>query len=84
MRSSRLLAKPTPHEERWVYLVAVFDAPFVTRAAFEAAMVRFAEAGFPGGSLFQLRCGDRPMQLPEAQDAEPGDEADPRPVARSR
>jgi hypothetical protein len=70
---ARLLAKPTPHEERWVYLVAVFDAPFVTRAAFEAAMVRFAEAGFPYGSQFRLRRGDRPVQLP---DAEPGAAAD--------
>jgi hypothetical protein len=62
---ARLLARPTPHEERWVYLVAVVDAPFVTREAFEAAMVRFAEAGFPSGALFQLQWGDRPVQVPE-------------------
>jgi hypothetical protein len=62
---ARLFAKPTPHEERWVYLVAVFDAPFVTRAAFEAAMVRFAEAGFPRGLLFQLCWGDPPVQIPD-------------------
>src|SRR4051812_23696854 len=30
---ARLFAKATPHEERWVYLVAVVDAQFVTRAA---------------------------------------------------
>jgi hypothetical protein len=59
-----LYAKPTLHEEGWVYLVAVFDAPFVTRAAFEAAMVRFADVGFPGGPLFRLRWGDCPVQLP--------------------
>jgi hypothetical protein len=35
----------------------VFDAPFVTRTAFEAAMIRFAEAGFPSGPGFQLRWG---------------------------
>jgi hypothetical protein len=45
--AARLFAKPTDHGERWVYLVAVLDAPFVTRTAFEAAMVLFAEAGFP-------------------------------------
>ena len=26
-----LYAKPTPHWERWVYLAAFFDAPYVTR-----------------------------------------------------
>jgi hypothetical protein len=62
---ARLLAKPTPHAEGWVYLVAVFDAPFVTRAAFEAAMVRFAEAGFPHATIFQLGRGDQPVLLPE-------------------
>jgi hypothetical protein len=62
--SARLFAKATPHDKRWVYLVAVFDAPFVTRAAFEAAMVQFADAGFPRGEMFQLRWGDRPVQLP--------------------
>src|SRR5262245_46641614 len=51
---ARLLAKATKHEEQWVYLMAVFDAPFVTRADFEAAMVRFAEAGFPRDTKFQL------------------------------
>jgi hypothetical protein len=63
--AARLFAKATPHDERWVYLVAVFDAPFVTRAAFEEAMVRFVEAGFPRGDKFQLRWGDRPAQLPD-------------------
>lgn len=62
---ARLFAKPTIHEERWVYLVAVFDASFITRAAFESAMVRFAEAGFPAGPLFRLRWGDQSVQLTE-------------------
>ena len=62
---ARLLAKATPHEERWVYLVAVFEAPFVTREVFESAMIRFAEAGFPRGRRFQLRWGDRPVQVPD-------------------
>jgi hypothetical protein len=61
---ARLFAKATQHEEGWVYLVAVFEAPFVTRTAFEAAMVRFAEAGFPSGPDFQLRWGDQALQLP--------------------
>lgn len=46
-RPAGLYAKPTPHWERWVYLVAIFDAAFVTRKAFEDAMCRFADAGFP-------------------------------------
>jgi hypothetical protein len=63
--SARLFAKATPHEENWVYLEAVFDAPFVTREAFEAAMVRFAEAGFPRALKFKLSWKDRPLQIPE-------------------
>lgn len=61
----RLFAKPTPYEEQWVYLVAVLDAPFVTRVAFEHAMVRFAEAGFPRSPAFRLRPGDPPIQITE-------------------
>ncbi len=67
-----LFAKASPHEERWVYLVAVFNAPFVTRSAFEAVMVRFAAAGFPRGPRFQLRWGDAPVQLPGEGGADPG------------
>jgi hypothetical protein len=66
---ARLFASATDHPERWVYLVAVLAAPFVTRSAFEAAMVRFAEAGFPHGTLFQLRWGDPPVQLPDEEAA---------------
>jgi hypothetical protein len=66
---ARLFAKPTQHQERWVYLVAVFAAPFVTRVAFEAAMVRFAEAGFPRSPLFHLRWGDPQVLLPESAPA---------------
>jgi hypothetical protein len=39
-RPPGLYAKPTPHWERWAYLVAVFDAAFVTREGFEEAMCR--------------------------------------------
>lgn len=60
---ARLFAEATSHAQGWVYLVAVFDAPFVTRAAFEAAMVRFADAGFPRAPLFRLRWGDPPLRL---------------------
>jgi hypothetical protein len=59
-----LLAKPTPHPEGWVYLVAVFAAPFVMREAFEMAMCRFADAGFPHDVRFRLREGDPPLRLP--------------------
>jgi hypothetical protein len=69
---ARLFAKATPHEEAWVYLVAVFDAPYVTRAAFEAVMVRFAEAGFPCAPEFQLRWGDTPVQLHEGRSCNTG------------
>lgn len=65
----RLFAKVTLHEDRWVYVVAIFDAPFVTRALFEAAMVRFAEAGFPRAPQFQLREGDPHYLLPAGLDA---------------
>ncbi len=52
---ARLFAKPTSDEDRWVYLVAVLDAPFVTRTAFEAEMVQFVEAGFPDAPAFRWR-----------------------------
>lgn len=61
--AQQLFAEATSHAQGWVYLVAVFDAPFVTRAAFEAAMVRFADAGFPRAPLFRLRWGDPPLRL---------------------
>ena len=69
--SGRLLVHATPHEEGWVYLRVVIAAQFVTRSAFEDAMVRFAEAGFPGAQEFQLGWGDRPVQLPNACSTEP-------------
>ena len=59
-----LVAQATAHPEQWVYLFAVFDAPFVTRTAFEAAMLSFADAGFPSGRRFELRSGDPPLRLP--------------------
>ena len=61
--NAQLFAKPTPHRERWVYLVAVFAAPFVTRDAFEEAMCRCAEAGFPRDPIFRLRAGDPPVPV---------------------
>ena len=68
--SAGLFANATPHEDkRWVYLGAVFDAPFVTRADFEAAMVRFVEAGYPHAPQFQLRWGDAPVRIANAETA---------------
>jgi hypothetical protein len=49
-----LYAIGTLQEEEWVYLLAVLDALFVTRTAFEYAMARFAELGFPEGQSFHL------------------------------
>ena len=46
-RPPGLYAKPISHEEEWSYLFAIFDAPYVTRVAFESAIARFADAGFP-------------------------------------
>jgi len=59
---ARLFAKLSPDHRR-VYLVTVLDAQFVTRTAFEAAMVRFAEEGFPRHPRFQLRRGDGPVLI---------------------
>jgi hypothetical protein len=50
--------KATSHEEGWVYVVAVFDAPYVTRSLFEDAMVRFSDAGYPSEPRFRLDWGD--------------------------
>jgi hypothetical protein len=60
---ARLFARPTRHEDQSVYLVAVIDAPFVTRPAFEDAMAAFADAGFPSADRFSLRWGDDPVVL---------------------
>ena len=59
----RLYAKATDHDEQWVYLGAVLNAPFITRVAFEDAMRRFAEVGFPDAPMFRLRIGDPPANV---------------------
>jgi hypothetical protein len=41
-------------EEGWVDLLAVIEAPCITRDAFEAVLSRFAELGFPDGKRFRL------------------------------
>ena len=38
---------PRNGEERWVHLVAVLPVSLITRPSFEAAMLRFRQAGFP-------------------------------------
>jgi hypothetical protein len=58
-----LFAKGTATDEEWVYLVAVFDAPYVTRQVFEQAMAEFADFGFPRDRRYRLRPGDRPLRL---------------------
>ena len=57
-RPAGLLAAASGHRNHSVRLQAVFDSPFVTRAEFEVAMARFAEAGFPLAPQFRLRRGD--------------------------
>jgi hypothetical protein len=66
---SGLVAMATPDEQQWVYLFALFDAPYVTRAAFEDAMGRFADLGFPYDSRFRLRWGDPRLELWDGQPA---------------
>lgn len=60
-----LFATPTPHREGWTYLVAVIEAPILTRGAFEAAMTRFADAGFPHDRSFRLRWADPRLDVAE-------------------
>lgn len=62
-----LYAKASPREEHWINLLALYTDPYVTRAAFESAMVLFAEAGFPRGPRFQLRWGDPIVRVPEGK-----------------
>jgi hypothetical protein len=50
-----LFARRREGELRWVYLLLVVDQPYVTRDAFERAMDRLVELGFPGHARFQLR-----------------------------
>lgn len=52
-----LYAQATESGMGWVYLVAALDAPYVTRAAFEDVMARFADAGFPHDPRFRLPAG---------------------------
>jgi hypothetical protein len=50
-----LQAHGTVHDQRWIYLNGSLDVPSITRVAFEEAMSRFVELGFPSGALFQLQ-----------------------------
>ena len=58
---AELSVRPAAQYFGGVYLVARLDAPHVTRAAFEEAMVRFADAGFPRAVWLRLRAGDQPL-----------------------
>lgn len=62
-RPAGLYAKVTTDPKRWAYLLAVIDAPRITRAAFEDAMSRFAQLGFPRGERFQLDIYERYEQV---------------------
>ena len=65
-----LYARKTDDEEGWLYLSVVFDLPFVTRQAFEAAMTQFVALGFPDGPLFDLRPEQGCVWLAEVRSAE--------------
>jgi hypothetical protein len=65
--SPGLYARQTEHEEGWVYLLTVLDAPYVTRGAFESALSRFASLGFPDDEQFRLIRGSRPVRLVDVQ-----------------
>lgn len=66
-RPAGLYARASLKMDNRVHLAAVFDAPFVTRTAFEDAMVQFAEAGFPRGRQFRLRWGTPWLRLLDRQ-----------------
>lgn len=58
-------------EQGWVYLRAVFELPFVTRQAFEAAMTQFYALGFPNAELFDLRTEENLVWLADVKLALP-------------
>ena len=58
-RSAGLYVKATSDPKRWTNLLAVIDAPDITRIAFEDAMSRFAQLGFPRGERFRLDIYER-------------------------
>ncbi len=53
-RSPGLYACQSVREEGRVDLLAVLEAPYVAREAFEAVLSRFAVLGFPDGDRFRL------------------------------
>ena len=61
---SRLIFKPTSHEEGWVYVEAVFAAPYVMRSLFEDAMEKIVSLGFPRDDQFRLVLGDKNLEFP--------------------
>lgn len=57
-RPPGLYARRTDDDRGWVDLLAVIDAPTITRESFEAALSRFAALGFPDGECFRLSRAD--------------------------
>lgn len=62
-----LYARKTEHDEGWVYLRVIFELPFVTRGAFEAAMAQYHALGFPDAALLTLRPEQGAVWLAEVQ-----------------
>lgn len=62
-RSAGLYVKVTTDPKCWVYLLAVIDAPHITRAAFEDAMSQFAQLGFPHEARFHPHIPNRYLEV---------------------
>lgn len=69
-REPGLYARKTENQEGWVYLKVVFEQLFVTREAFEAAMLQFRNLGFPDSELFKLRPEQGLVRLSSVQPTE--------------
>ena len=58
-----LFARQTDRELGWVYLIARFREPAVTREMFERAMERFVDLGFPDGPRFRVPMSGGRLQI---------------------
>jgi hypothetical protein len=62
-RSAGLYARATTDPKRWVYLLALIEAPHITRVAFEEAMNRFVQFGFPRNEKLRPDIPDRYIRV---------------------
>jgi hypothetical protein len=61
-RAPGLYARNRGHPAEWIDLLAVLDAPFITRPAFESLLSAFVALGFPTSPRFTLS-SSRAFQL---------------------